>query len=102
MNHQSQILLPIINDYYERASNLAIKAIEHEARELLKNNSDLKEYVQAMGSGFFINNNHEIIDDEQMNELDEFFEMLWDLNDKFNVLGYPMRFTTEGKIITDW
>jgi len=55
-----------------------------------------------MGSGFFINNNHEIIDDEQMNELDEFFEMLWDLNDKFNVLGYPMRFTTEGKIITDW
>jgi hypothetical protein len=99
--------LKLINDYYESASDLAIKLIESEARQILKNNSKLDEFVMCMGSFFFTDEKpidsspNKIIDERDLDE-PEFYNLIWELNEQFHVTGCPMRFTAIGKVITNW
>ena len=117
-----------INDLFDQASNLAIEGIKNEAREILKDDPNLDEFIMAMGSCFFTlkeGGKYDIMsytDDEwdewcesdeyvssyynnigdDCNFQTEFFEMVDDLNEKFNVMGYPVRFTATSKEVHDW
>ena len=110
------------------ASDLAIKLIKNEAREILIDDPDLDEFIMAMGSCFFTlkeggkydSNSYTDEEWEEYCESDEyvssyynnignddnfqekFFEMIDDLDEKFNVMGYPVRFTAKSKEVHDW
>jgi hypothetical protein len=100
-----------INELFEHGSALAIELVESEARKILFADSELDEFVMAMGGCLFTTTNTErgyaprgggsnILDESEI--APKFFEMVEDLNDRFNVKGCPMRFTAKGKIRRDW
>jgi len=119
-----------INKLFDNVSNLAIEAIKNEARKILKADPDLYEFVMSMGGCFFtikeggkydvteytdeewekwcegndyVNVSFDyIIDNVQTNFQKEFFENVDDLNEKFNVMGYPVRFTATSKEVYVW
>ena len=117
-----------INKLFNRASDLAIEAIKNEAREILKADDGLHEFVMAMGSCFFTYKEGGKYDmfsytDEQIDQMDddddhdwygaqngilhdrfqpEFMEMVDELNEKFNICGYPVRFTANSKEVYDF
>lgn len=116
-----------IDKMFEDASDLAIKLIKDEARKILKADDGLDEFVMAMGSCFFTYKDGGKYDifaytDEQLDQMDEdghdwygaqngilhdrfqpeFMDMIDDLNEKFNVCGYPVRFTANSKEVHDW
>jgi len=108
-------------------SLLAIKLIQQEARKILVKDNGLNEFIMAMGTCFFTYkdgsrydmNSYDddeweewaesddyvmchrgIIDDDNFHS--EFFSMIDDFNDKFNIRGAPMRFTATSTVVTDW
>ena len=116
-----------IDELFEKASNLAIKVIVDDAREILKADDGLDEFIMAMGSCFFTfkkGSKYDIFTytDEEAEQMEddghdwygadnsilhdrfqpEFMEMVDDLNEKFNVFGYPTRFTADGEENNDW
>ena len=117
-----------IDDLFAKASNLAIRVIVDGAREILKADDGLDEFVMAMGSCSFSykkGSKYDIFSytDEQAEQMEndghdwygaydgilhdyrfqfEFMEMVDDLNEKFNVLGYPVRFTADSEENNDW
>ena len=119
-----------IDKLYDQASNLAVETVEYGAREILKENPDLHEFVMAMGACFFTakeggkydmnsydedvaeemwNDGFEFADDKLMLDsaferklFPEFFDNVDDLNEKFKVCGCPMRFTAYSKVVRDW
>jgi len=116
-----------VNELWETASNLAIKVIVEEARKILKADPDLNEFIMGMGSCFFTYKDGSKYDifsytDEQFDQMSddghdwygadkgilhdrfqpEFMEMTDDMNSKFHVLGYPVRFTADGEENHDW
>lgn len=109
------------------ASDLAVEHIKTEAKKILKADSDLNEFIMAMGTCFFnakskgkynpysysdeeIEKIYDtailcgfdtlIINDERFQK--EFFDMVEDLDMEFNVKGYPVRFKADGNEIHDW
>ncbi len=110
------------------ASDLAVDVVEAEARKILAADPDLHEYVMAMGSGFFTGKDGGKYDmnaypedvaeqmcednfpfrdsgaimDDDLEQFEEFFKIVLDLNDRFNVCGCPMRFTANSEIVRDW
>ena len=119
--------IELIDQMFDRASDLAIQLVKDEARRILRADDGLDEFVMAMGSCFFTYKDggkydrlaytDELID--QMDEEDhdwygaykgilhdrfqpEFMDMIDDLNDKFKVCGYPVRFTANSKEVLDW
>lgn len=116
-----------INQLYERASRLAVKAIKDEARKILKADEGLDEFIMAMGSCFFTfkeGGKYDIFSytDEQIERMEEaghdwygadngilsdgfqpeFMEAVEDLNDMFKVLGYPVRFSADSEESHEW
>ena len=116
-----------VDKMFEDASELAIKLIKDEARKILKADDGLDEFVMAMGSCFFTYKDGGKYDifaytDEQYEQMDEdghewygaqkgilhdrfqpeFMELIDDLNEKFHVCGYPVRFTANSKEVHDW
>lgn len=119
-----------IDKLFDRASDLAIELIKNEAKEILKDDPDLDEFIMAMGSCFFtikeggkydlltFANDKEweewcesddyvsvyngIIDNAVTDFQKEFFENVDDLDEKFNIMGYPVRFTATSKEVYDW
>ena len=117
-----------IDKLYDQASELAVQAVIDEARAILKADPNLDEFVMAMGSCFFtvkeggkydMNSytdeeyeeycesdeyvrayHYGIIDDDDFQK--EFFENVDDLNDKFHVMGFPVRFTATSKLVHEW
>jgi hypothetical protein len=117
--------IKLIENYHDTASDLAIKLIESEARQILERDDGLDEFVMAMGSCFFTYKEGGKYDlfsypddmpDEQFDALPqasdgiihddnfqtEFMEMVDDLNDKFNICGHPMRFRKRGETVNNW
>lgn len=122
-------LMKQIDKLYDRASDLAVEAVCYEAREILKNDPNLHEFVMAMGRCFFtikeggkydinsypddgsyeewedsddfVYSYHGIIDDDHGFQK-EFFDNVFELNDKFQVMGYPVRFTATSKPVHEW
>jgi hypothetical protein len=99
-----------IDELFDKGAELAIELVESEARKILVADSELDEFVMAMGGCFFTTTNKErgyaprgggsnILDDDVA---PDFFEMVENLNDRFSVMGYPMRFTVKGKIVKNW
>jgi hypothetical protein len=116
-----------VNELWEKASNLAIKGIIEEARKILKADNDLNEFIMAMGSCFFTYKELSKYDifaytDEEYEQMSadghdwygardgilhdrfqpEFMEMVDDMNERFHVFGYPVRFTADGEEIHVW
>ena len=116
-----------IDELFEKASNLAIKVIVDDAREILKADDGLDEFIMAMGSCFFTfkkGSKYDIFTytDEEAEQMEddghdwygadnwilhdrfqpEFMEMVEDMNEKFKVLGYPVRFTANSEENNDW
>lgn len=116
-----------IDELWDKADTLAINLIEREARKILLLDPDLNEFIMAMGTCHFNFNDGSRYDyfsytEEQLDEMDaenyewygaldgilhdrfqpEFMDMVDDLNEKFGVLGYPMRFTARGKVVRNW
>lgn len=108
-------------------SDRAIAFIEKEARKILSKDDGLDRFVMAMGSAFFTYKKDSEYDIHSSNFKEKwigkcsnpgeskdgsgiihegfqekFFEMVFDLNDKFNICGYPMQFTATGKVINNW
>ena len=120
-----------IDKLFDRASDLAIELIKNEAREILKADDGLHEFIMAMGGCFFtikeggkydaLNtmtdeqydewcesdeyvNTHGggIIDNDATDFQKEFFDNVDELNEKFCVMGYPVRFTATSKEVYHW
>lgn len=102
-----------IDKLFDTASDLAEKLVESEARKILAADRELDEFVMSMGGCFFTTENEErgwcprgggsnIINEDQDDLAPEFFEMVEDLNDKFKIMGCPMRFTANGETIRNW
>ena len=112
---------------FDRASDLAIQLVIDEARKILRADDDLDEFVMAMGSCFFTYKHGGKYDifaytDELIDQMDEagcdwygaydgilhdrfqpeFMDLIDDLNEKFNVCGYPVRFTANSKEVHNW
>jgi hypothetical protein len=100
MNKQQT--LKQIEELYESASLLALKLIESEARKLLRNHNSLNEFVMAMGSTFFIDKHGEVVDNWRFKYIEQFTDLINDLDDRFHITGTPMRFTANGPIVTNW
>ncbi len=119
--------IAIIDNMFDRASDLAIELVKDEARKILRADDGLDEFVMAMGSCFFTYKDGSKYDifaytDELIDQMDEdghdwygaysgilhdrfqpeFMDMIDDLDDKFKVCGYPVRFTANSKEVHDW
>jgi hypothetical protein len=123
-------LMKTIQKKFDEAGDLAIETIKYEAREILKADPDLDEFIMAMGSCFFtikeggkydsmqytdeeyeewcetddyvnVYSNH-IIDNAQTDFQKEFFENVDYLHELFNVMGHPVRFKAWSKEVYDW
>lgn len=121
-------LLQKVNRYFDYASELAIILIEKTARKILSDDDkNLHEFVMANGTCFFTAKDNGKYDINSYDDLEydeyienggviadshgimspntfqiEFFELVDDLNEKFNVCGVPMRFTAYGNIVKKW
>lgn len=104
-----------ITKLYNQASNLALAEVEKEARRLMRKHKNLKEFVMAMGSYFFVDAKGETISTTTsvyrnysyvMEDTFAYFkplnEFMLDWEERFKITGEAMRFTAEGKKITDW
>jgi hypothetical protein len=93
------------------ATKLCVDLIESEARKLMYNKGwyDV-EFFMAMGSCFFIDKDKTMISNcygelngkQGMEDVIEFFDMVYLLNEKWNIMGFPMRFTVNGEKRTNW
>lgn len=100
-----------MNAKYSELLRSAIDIIEIEARKLMIKHLILGEFVMAMGSAFFIHKDSEMMIKDEVNRiinlnkykyLHKFEELIDNLNNQFNILGYPMRFTAYGEVINNW
>lgn len=116
-----------INRLWGSADDLGIKLIEYEARKILASDPDLDEFIMAMGSCFFtikeggkydalkmtneqydewtesdeyVREYNGMIDDDDFHK--DFFSMVEELNEKFNSMGCPMRFTANSNLVSNW
>jgi len=119
-----------IDRHFDYARDLSSILIEKSAREILKADPNLHEFIMAMGSCFFTAKEggkydfntyptDEAFDDYMLNgkgyisddgmilpDMDEYYpefsEMVDEMNDKFNACGEPMRFTANSQIVRSW
>ncbi len=109
--------MTLIDKYYNKASDLALKEVERLARQVLKDHPELDEFIMCMGSYFFtVKNSEENIlpYTEKMNiswnyYSEDTFPYLKPINDfigkwdnYLKLTGEPMRFTAKGKIVKNW
>jgi len=115
MNKQDKISA-IIDNHLETARDIAINEVIRMARQLMRNHKNLHEFIIAMGSYFFIDDNNDTIEttDQLMNKSYEYYTVdsfkyfkplndfisKWD--DTLKLTGEGIRFTADGEIITDW
>lgn len=102
--------------HYQKAVDMALWEVEMMARDILEQHKNLKYFVMAMGTYYFVDKKENIIDttEEYMTanyhyrwrdskpyfaNLNEFIGK-WD--SVLKLTGNPMKFTATGEIITDW
>jgi hypothetical protein len=87
---------------YNRARSIGLFLVEKYAREGLRDNPDLKEFVMAMGAAFFTGGED---DDEHADVQDvssDLWELILDWDDALKLTGEPMRFTADGPVRREW
>ena len=109
-------LLGTVADYYEKAENIASEAVEKMARQILREHSELNEFVMAMGTYFFTYKRGGNLDpiSSKMNssynyvyyDTEPFLKPLNDFisewDSRLKITGDSMRFTVDGVKVTDW
>lgn len=102
MNKEIQI-------HYNRACEIALLEMEKLAREILRKNKTLKEFVNAMGSCFFTTYEGDTIDLWEYGtsrltkpSFKKLADLIMEWDDYLKLTGEPMRFTATGEKITDW
>ena len=118
----------IFENEHESLGDEAVDLIAIMARDILKSDPDLNEFIMAMGTfcftgkagskydmdyytdeeyeeymengGLIADRNTGIIHSEAL--CPEFYDIANKLNDEFNVFGCPMRFKANTKIVRDW
>ncbi len=106
-----------IDEYFDQADTIALDLIVSEARAIMVADPDLDEFIMGMGTcnfsttnrekGYWFSNEstHGIVDeddDDGSGTIDKFFEMVEELNGRFQSKGCPMRFTATGNIVRNW
>ena len=101
-----------IEFHYNKACEIAEKEVERLAREILKKNSSLDEFVNAMGVCFFTSKGGNEYDTIYLFDYDtgkpsrKIFTELCDLytewNDYLKLTGFAMRFTVDGEKRINW
>lgn len=91
----------IIEDKYREARYLALVQVEEMARDILKKHPNLGEFIMGMGTWTFTFANGDTVYDEMkyMKKLSDFISE-WD--EYLKLTGEPMRFTANGRKVTDW
>lgn len=94
-----------LDELYQKAVDEAMAIIETMARDILREHSDLEEFVMGMGTCFFTMSEpsaHPTVTLEErayMKELEDFIDE-WD--PALYLTGSSMRFTAEGPTRTEW
>jgi hypothetical protein len=128
MDESVKEALEKIDSLVADADDRAIYLIKKEARKILESDPNLDEFVMAMGGCFFtikeggkydslsytdeewelwcetdeyVRTYYNIISDDD-NFQKEFFSMVEDLNEKFKVCGYPVRFKANTEEVHEW
>ena len=105
-----------IKDYYNKAVRTALTLLEQKARHILQNNSNLDEFVMAMGGWFFTRkvgtkDHHGIVvtgehgDDiihEPLAYMHPVADIINEWDEYLKLTGTPMRFTAWGPTRKDW
>ena len=121
-----KIQLDDVYKLWDTAGSLATDYIRQEARTILQGDNNLNEFIMGMGACFFtakqeglyditkysdnelikIDENNGLLSDNNLHMADsfqpDFMDIINELNDKFNSMGFPMRFTANGKEENDW
>ena len=105
-----------LNGMYIEMEQIASMEVERLARDILKKNKSLHEFIMGMGVYYFKNNKGEIVDVEKSDYsvnggysysvAKPSFRLLYDFigewNEILKITGESMRFTATGEKITDW
>ena len=105
-----------LDELYSQMEKIASIEVERLARDILKKNKSLHEFVMGMGTWFFTYKNGETISpyETRMNGSFEYYTILsrrsfkpladfmGEWNDILKLTGESMRFTATSKKITDW
>ena len=93
--------LMLVRSAMDKVHALLYVTIEKEARRILKAHPNLDEFIMAMGDAFFTTHSGESISPYDR----AYMKPLADIFVEFHYLkleGNPMRFTADGKKVTDW
>lgn len=90
-----------IHKIYDSLVEIALQLIETEARQLMKDNPDAKEFVMCDGENYFYDKSDKaIIGINKFKK--EFNQLIADLDKLFEITSYyPMSFKAKGKVYTD-
>ncbi len=131
MDRRTDRYIKSINARFDSSSDDAVRAVCWEARKILQADDGLGEFIMAMGACFFTIKEGGCYDTSEMSDEEyeafeesddylysyngiieherseyvwqkDFFDMVDDLNDKFKVCGFPVRFTANSRPVHDW
>jgi len=91
-----------MKQHLDAAYRIGLAEIERLARKILREHTNLDEFVMAMGGAFFVKKDGEHFhtwDCKYMGQLDRLITA-WD--DTLGLTGEPMRFTATGRKQTSW
>lgn len=105
-----------LNDMHVQMEKIASMEVERLAREILRKNKSLHEFIMAMGVYYFKDNKGEIVDveisDYSVNggykykvsrpSFKPLYDFIGEWNEILKITGESMRFTATSKKITDW
>lgn len=93
-----------LQEAYDRARRVGLFLVEKHARDVLRDNLMLHEFVMAMGRVFFVDYfDHSVSLDEATGECNSPLQCLFDdWDDVLKLTGEPMRFTADGPVRREW
>lgn len=86
----------------DAVTNLALQEVEERARRILRQHPSLTSFVMAMGTAFFVTADGSTIRVNERAYMRQLEDFLVEWEGDLRLTGCPMRFTTEGELITDW
>lgn len=89
-----------LQEAYDRARRIGLFLVEKYAREGLRDNPNLDEFVMAMGDAFFTDNDDTHADTQDVSS--DLHELILDWDDALKLTGEPMRFTADGPVRREW
>ena len=82
------------------ASLIGYQEIEHRARKIMKDHSNITAFAMAMGSATFYDANGPMWDHKYF---ESFYRFLYAFDSELLLTGMPLKLTSQdGPVITDW